>query len=92
MRPGLLSIMMQNPNIASTLFDASGQIEQSVKAGQKKEAMKNVMSQMLEDLKVNKKDLEKLDWDDYQLLIPLILPSILKKLTPTITTEVGAQK
>jgi hypothetical protein len=87
LRPGLLSIMMQNPNIASTLFDVSGQIEQSIKAGQKKEAMKNIMSQMLEDLNINKEDLKKLDWEDYQFLLPLILPRILSKLIPTIATE-----
>ena len=92
LRPGLLSIMMQNPNIASTLFDVSGQIEQSIKAGQKKETMKNLMSQMLENFKINKKDLEKLDWEDYQLLMPLILREILKDLYPTIKTETGAQK
>jgi len=88
LRPGLLSIMMQNPNIASTLFDVSGQIEQSVKAGKKKEAMQNITSKMLEKLGVDKKDLEGLDWEDFQSLMPVILTSIFSNLKP----EVGAQK
>jgi hypothetical protein len=86
LRPGMLSVMMQNPNIASTLFDVAGQIEQSIKAGKKKEAMKNITSKMLEKLGVDKKDLEGLDWEDFQSLMPFILTSIFSNLTPTITT------
>ncbi len=89
LRPGTLSLMMQNPNIASTLFDVSGQIEQSIKAGQKKEAMKNVTGKLLEKLGINKKDLEGLDWEDLQPLMPFILTSIFSNFNPTIT--IGAQ-
>jgi hypothetical protein len=88
LRPGSLSIMMQNPNIASTLFDVSGQIEQSIKAGKKKEVMKNISSKILEKLGVDKKDLEGLDWEDFQSLMPFILTSIFSNLNLTV----GAQK
>ena len=88
LRPGMLSIIMQNPNIASTLFDVSGQIEQGIKAGKKKEAMKNVTAKMLEKLGVDKKDLEGLDWEDFQSLMPFILTSIFSNFRP----EIGAQK
>jgi hypothetical protein len=89
LRPGLLSVMMQNPNIASTLFDVSGQIEQSIKAGQKKEAMKNIMSKTLEKLGIDKKDLEKLDWEDLQSLMSTILKNftnLFGNLNPMIQT------
>ena len=80
LRPGMLSIIMQNPNIASTLFDVSGQIEQGIKAGKKKEAMKNVTAKMLEKLGVDKKDLEGLDLEDFQSLMPFILTNIFSNL------------
>jgi len=87
LRPGTLSLIIQNPNIASTLFDVSGQIEQSVKAGKKKEAMKNIMSKTLEKMGIDKKDLEGLDWEDFQSLMPFILTSMFSNLNPTIKTE-----
>jgi len=92
LRPGTLSLIMQNPNIASTLFDVSGQIEQSVKAGKKKETMKTIMSKALQNLGIKQEDLEGLDWEDLQSLMPFILTSIFSNLTPTITTETGAKK
>jgi len=80
-------LIMQNPNIASTLFDVSGQIEQSVKAGKKKETMKNIMSKTLEKIGIDKKDLEGLNWEEFQSLMPFILTSMFSNLNPTIKTE-----
>jgi len=84
LRPGTLSLIMQNPNIASTLFDVSGQIEQSIKAGKKKEAMKKVASKTLQSLGMKEEDLEGLDWEDFQALIPFIFTNIFNNLKPNL--------
>jgi len=84
LRPGTLSLIMQNPNIASTLFDVSGQIEQSIKAGKKKEAMKKVASKALQGLGVKEEELEGLDWEDFQSLMPFILTNIFSNLKPNM--------
>jgi hypothetical protein len=82
LRPGTLSLIMQNPNIASTLFNVSGQIEQSIKAGKKKEAMKKVASKTLQSLGMKEEELEGLDWEDFQSLMPFILTSIFSNINP----------
>jgi hypothetical protein len=82
LRPGTLSLLIQNPTVASTVFDVAGQIEQGIKAGKKKEAMKKIASKTLEGLGLKEKELEGLEWEDFQSLMPFILVNIFSNLKP----------
>ena len=82
LRPGTLSLLIQNPAIASTVFDVAGQIEQGIKAGKKKETMKKIASKALESLGLKEKELEGLEWEDFQTLMPFILVNVFSNLKP----------
>jgi hypothetical protein len=73
---------MQNPAIASTVFDVAGQIEQGIKAGKKKETMKKIASKTLEGLGFKERELEGLEWEDFQTLMPFILINVFSNLKP----------
>jgi hypothetical protein len=88
LRPGTLSLLIQNPVIASTVFDVTGQIERGIKAGKKKETMKKITSKTLQSLGFKEEELEGLSWEDFQMLMPFILVNVFNNLKPKVTEEV----
>jgi hypothetical protein len=88
LRPGTLSLLMQNPIIVSTVFDVAGQIEQGIRAGKKKEAMRKIASKTLQDLGLKEEELEGLSWEDFQMLMPFILVNLFNNLKPKVASEV----
>jgi len=88
LRPGTLSLLMQNPIIASTLFDVAGQIEQGLKAGKKKEVMRKITSKTLQDLGLKKEELEELSWEDLHMVLPFVLMNLFSNLKPRVAEEV----
>ncbi|DAD54602.1 TPA: hypothetical protein [Aquificae Conch Spring virus] len=88
LRPGTLSLLMQNPIITSTVFDVAGQIERGIRAGKKKEAMRKIASKTLQGLGLKEEELEVLNWEDFQMLMPFILVNLFSNLKPKVTSEV----
>jgi hypothetical protein len=87
LRPGTLSLLMQNPNIASTVFDVAGQIEQGIRVGKKRETMRKIVSKTLQNLGFKEDELEGLNWEDFQTLMPFILMNLFSNFKTTKVTE-----